>query len=128
MMRRLGLCLALLSLAGCGPRYIWVKDVSQDELNRDRYECERDMRAGALSFGGGIAGQINANEFMGRCFQAKGYVLQPINAPPPDQSAYRPPQDVDINYQFGTCIESCSLNSPGPACVDLCRKSYPGAK
>ena len=36
------------------------------------------MSAG--SFGGGIVGQLNAEEFIGRCFQAKGYRLQPVNA------------------------------------------------
>ncbi len=64
----LSLAALLATIAGCGPRYIWVKNVSQDELNRDRYECERDMRAGVLSFGTGIVGQLNANDFMGRCF------------------------------------------------------------
>ena len=117
---------AFLALCGCGPRYVWVKDVSQDELNRDRYECERDMRAGAMSFGTGIVGQINANDFMGRCFQAKGYRLQQVNRDgsiPADQLRVNPPRDPQ-GPKRAECINQCAANGNGPDCFTGCRIMY----
>jgi len=115
---------ALLALYGCGPRYVWVKDVSQDELNRDRYECERDMRAGALSFGTGIVGQINANEFMGRCFQAKGYTLRAVEDMQQSQAAAA--AEASNKDQRTLCDYGCNFNyNADPACLAQCRRTYP---
>lgn len=120
MLRRSLWLLLLPLLAACGPRYIWVKDISQDELNRDRYECERDMRAGAMSFGTGIVGQINADEFMGRCFQAKGYRRVDANEA---QRQNEPGPDWYAN-NLRLCNQSCAANNLGEACYGRCRMNW----
>jgi hypothetical protein len=113
-MKRL-LVMSLGLLAACGPRYIWVKDVGQDELNRDRYECERDARMSAGSFGVGLVGQMNAEEFMGRCFQAKGYVLTAVPTAPTTRDIRR--------QEIGSCLEACaaSTTEAWQPCADRCR-------
>ena len=110
------LVVILSLLAGCGPRYHWVKNVSEQERLRDHYECERDMRAGAASFGTGFDRQANANDFMGRCFQAKGYVLQEVRDTEPGSEWYR--------NNLRLCEQSCASNNLGPACYDRCRNNW----
>lgn len=54
----------------------WHKSgVSQADSQRDFYECERDTRASAWSFSGGLQGAGEAQAFYGRCMTAKGYHL-----------------------------------------------------
>lgn len=117
-------CFALLlPLASCGPRYVWVKDVPQEELTRDRYECERDMRAGAMSFGTGIVGQLNANDFMGRCFQAKGYRLQAVGEPQP---AADPMRQYDFDAEGrAKCRDECLARDADGECYNACTARYP---
>ncbi len=114
-MKRL-LVLSLMLLAACGTRYMWVKKVSQDELNRDRYECERDARMSAGSFGTGLVGAANAEDFIGRCFQAKGYVLKQVT-----ESGMDPEWQES---QRSGCRKSCAANNLGQACYDACARSY----
>jgi hypothetical protein len=70
-----------VSIVGChrapGDRQlVWVKDgASNADLQLALYECERDTRAAALSFGGGITGAAEAQAFAQRCMSAKGYSL-----------------------------------------------------
>jgi hypothetical protein len=61
-------------LASCANRNItWDKPGgSQQEFDKDKYECERDMRQSG-HFGGGLIGQKNADEFMKSCMRAHGY-------------------------------------------------------
>ena len=54
----------------------WTKPgITEAEWNRDRYECERDMRQAGY-FGSGIAGQINAQSFLKNALSARGYYRQ----------------------------------------------------
>lgn len=114
---KLILMLSLGLLAACGPRYIWVKNVGEDELNRDRYECERDARMSAGSFGTGLVGALNAQDFMGRCFQAKGYALKPVG------EASEPGPDWYAN-NLRLCNESCAANGLSDACYGRCKGNW----
>jgi hypothetical protein len=68
---RLALVLLLLATA-CGPK-LWTKPgFSFEEWNRDRYECERDVRQSGY-YGGGLIGAINAQGFYDRCLSGHGY-------------------------------------------------------
>ena len=65
---------AFVSLSGCASSYTWEKPgASMDQMNKDFYECEKDMRQSGY-FGGGIVGEINAQKFHERCLIAKGYI------------------------------------------------------
>ena len=64
-----------LLLAGCA-RFVWVKSgASQQDFQRDTYECERDMRQSGY-FGTGFAAAINAQNFQERCMVARGWFKQ----------------------------------------------------
>ncbi len=116
MRRAIPFVLPFLALLACGPRYQWVKNVSPEQARMDAYECERDMRAGANSFGTGIISrQMNADEFQARCFQAKGYTLQPI-AEEPGNDRYR--------NNLRLCEQSCAANNLGPLCYERCRANW----
>ena len=68
---RLGLL--LLTLSGCAQQ-VWTRPgLTEAAWRADQYSCERDARMSVLSFGGGIAGAIEASRFQGRCLEAKGY-------------------------------------------------------
>jgi hypothetical protein len=55
---------------------IWDKSgTTQDEYNRDDYECERDARQSG-HFGEGIVGAMNMRTFFQKCMISKGYVLR----------------------------------------------------
>ena len=61
--------------AGCA-RFVWVKPgASQQDFQRDAYECERDMRQSGY-FGTGFAAAINAQDFQERCMMARGWFKQ----------------------------------------------------
>jgi hypothetical protein len=73
--------LALLVLAGCAGQgeMIWHKEGAPPaDTNTALYECERDTRMSAASFSGGIQGAGEAQAFMGRCMNARGYY--PVSA------------------------------------------------
>lgn len=74
---------AAAALSGCAAggegtySYSWQKEgAGPAERQRDLYQCEADMRAGAASFGGGVGGAAQAEAFGQRCMVAKGWTLQ----------------------------------------------------
>jgi hypothetical protein len=78
MKRWMVLCLLA---AGCAQENVWQKpSASPSEAQRDFYECERDTRASASSFSGGLQGAGEAQAFYGRCLSARGYSLAPAGA------------------------------------------------
>jgi hypothetical protein len=65
---------AALFMCGCADPPVWSKPgATQADFNRDSYECERDTRMAAASFGTGVVASIQAQDFMGRCMVAHGY-------------------------------------------------------
>jgi hypothetical protein len=59
----------------CAPM-IWDKvGATQDDYNKDSYECEKDARQSGY-FGGGITGEINMRDFFKKCMVAHGYTLR----------------------------------------------------
>lgn len=67
-----------VAAVGCVQTY-WTKpDFNQADWNRDTYECERDMRQSGY-YGGGVLGEINAQNFFERCLAAKGYSKQIVS-------------------------------------------------
>jgi hypothetical protein len=75
------LCLLALTLAGC--QAYWTKPgFNQADWNRDKYECERDMRQSGY-YGTGIIGAINAQDFFEECLVARGYYKTSAQAPSP---------------------------------------------
>lgn len=67
---------AAAALAACAPmrqETFYKAGISTEEFNRDTYECERDTRAAAASFGRGPMAAEEARGFAIRCMQARGY-------------------------------------------------------
>jgi hypothetical protein len=61
--------------SACAPM-IWDKaGGTQDEYNKDSYDCEKDARQSGY-FGGGIGGAINMRQFFQKCMVAHGYTLR----------------------------------------------------
>jgi hypothetical protein len=72
MRRSLVVVLVAFSLTGCA-RYVWTKAAfTEQEFNRDSYECEKDARQSGY-FGTGLAGALNMREFNDRCMVARGW-------------------------------------------------------
>lgn len=66
--------LALL-LSGCATA-VWTKPgATQQDLAKDSYDCEKDMRQSGY-YGTGIIGAMNADGFEDRCMVAHGWRLQ----------------------------------------------------
>lgn len=63
---------AALCLQACGAS-CWTRgNFTQSDWQRDRYECERDMRQSGY-YGSGIVGAMNAKGFFEECLEARGY-------------------------------------------------------
>lgn len=53
---------------------VWYRGgASQADYERAAYECERDTRMAAATFGSGLAGAANAEAFTARCMNSKGF-------------------------------------------------------
>ena len=55
------------------PERFFKAGATTDDYTRDSYECERETRSVAASFGTGPAAQANARDFMFKCMSARGY-------------------------------------------------------
>lgn len=65
-----------LSLAACAHEAptVWDKPgAASGEWQTALYECERDARQSARSFGTGVVAEMRANQFMDRCLNTKGW-------------------------------------------------------
>jgi len=73
--KRLAILALALLMAGCATEeFVWYKPGASDtELQQAAYECERDTRMAAASFGGGWVGAGEAQAFAERCMNAKGF-------------------------------------------------------
>jgi hypothetical protein len=93
-MRRLALLLTL-AVPACAQVY-WTKPgFSPADWQRDRYECERDARMSVLSFGTGIVGALNEQDFFNRCLVAHGYYQ--VQATPARASQTNVQQDGSLD-------------------------------
>jgi len=64
--------LIVLALTACA-RTVWTRaNFTQQDFNRESYECERDARQSGY-FGGGVIGALNMRDFFDRCMVAKGW-------------------------------------------------------
>lgn len=107
--------LLLILLASCAPRYAFTKpDFNQADFQRDGYECERDMRAGAASFGGGWYGDVLAQRFLVQCMQVRGYTLTEVD----------PTGDSGRGPSRQQCEEGCRALNASDGCYDTCTR-YP---
>ncbi len=81
----------VFGLCGCAPQpMIWVKPgASQQDYNKDSYDCERDLRQSGY-YGDGLAGAINMRGFFERCMIAHGW----------SQSTY----DANSDYLTGASV------------------------
>lgn len=75
MFRALTAIAVIALVAGCAgdTRRFYKDGVDLAQYERDAYECERDTRMSAVSFGGGVTAPTFARNFAIRCMQAKGY-------------------------------------------------------
>jgi len=65
--------LALLAAACADERKFYRSGATQADYRKDTYQCERDARSVAASFGGGITAGMEAKAFMVRCMQHHGW-------------------------------------------------------
>ncbi len=114
-MRRIAtLALAGLALAACEGPDIWDKPgATQADFQRDAYECERDARMSAMSFGGGIAGAIEAKNFYRRCMVAHGYTLRQNSSATASPTYTPPPPDPE------RAIVTCLIPGQPPAALTV---------
>jgi hypothetical protein len=76
MISRFIALMCLLLVSSCAPQSVWVKPgASQADFQSDSYSCERDARQSVLSFGGGIVGAVQAQDFANRCMNTKGWSM-----------------------------------------------------
>ena len=109
-------------LGGCAQTY-WTKPgFNAADWQRDNYECERDARMSAASFGGNV---FSAVDFFNRCLRAKGYYqARAVDAPgQPGISA----EQQAINGRTGSadeisCTKRCWETDGGPACYAACER------
>jgi hypothetical protein len=75
------LVLTALLLGACASEpTTWVKmDGHAETWPKDRYECERDARMSAASFGTGLVASRRAQQFFDQCLRAKGYLPAKLN-------------------------------------------------
>ena len=76
-----GSLVLLFTLSACqSDSAVWYKGgASESDYQRDTYECERDTRMAAASFGTGPVGAANAEAFAARCMNARGYYRVPAS-------------------------------------------------
>jgi hypothetical protein len=68
----------ILVCGGCAQPVIWGNPhVTDAQAQGDAYECERDARMSAPSFGRGPVAQVLAERFQARCIVSKGYAPLP---------------------------------------------------
>ena len=97
---------------------IWVHTngiiADQAAFQRDGIDCEAMTRAGTLSFGGGFIGEANAQDFLLRCMQSRGYMLidaqNVTSGPGPSaarDAAQRCRRDCERAQRDAQCFENC---------------------
>src|SRR2546428_9726001 len=75
MKRLVELSVMLLGLSACAPM-VWDKrGATQQDYNKDSYECEKDARQSGC-FGGGVVGSMNMKAFFKQCMVAHGWTLR----------------------------------------------------
>ena len=73
--------LVICLLVGCAPKMLLVKNVSPDQLNRDRAECNLEGMKATIGLSESIFLEVERNKAISYCLQAKGYTYQPnVNA------------------------------------------------
>jgi hypothetical protein len=82
------------------------------DYNVDSYACEKDARQSGY-FGGGIVGQINFNEFEGRCMRARGWTLAHASASNPVPGNTSPSNPVPGVVSGDTQV-TCQLSDSEP--------------
>lgn len=83
-MKKLGMVGAVLALGARQEPLAWYKGgASESDYQKASYECERDTRMAAASFGGGIVGAANADSFAIRCMNTKGFYRVPVSQAAP---------------------------------------------
>jgi hypothetical protein len=70
------LLLVIYLLVGCAPKMILVKDVSPDQLNRDRAECNLEGMKATIGLSESIFLEVERNKAISYCLQAKGYAYK----------------------------------------------------
>jgi len=112
--RLLAVCAMTLITVECN-RVMWTKPgFNAVDWQRDNYECERDARAGAMSFGGGLIGSLNAQEFFNRCLVAHGYYQVTAAPPPPTNSVVS-----DEPLRVEPCRVNVEMGTPTPERINL---------
>jgi hypothetical protein len=108
-------------VAACATAY-WTKPgFNAADWNRDRYECERDMRQSGY-YGAGLVGEINASAFFERCLVAKGYFKTTASqtyTPPPSKVS-----EAELAQKFADCERHCEeirARVDPASCRDTCR-------
>lgn len=78
-----------VALTGCADEpWQWTKPgATQAEFQTAAYECERDTRMAARSFGYGVVAQIEAEAFATRCMNARGFYKQSLRQDVAQQAA-----------------------------------------
>jgi hypothetical protein len=125
---RLALLVWVITATGCA-RWYWTKaGFTQDDWNRDSYECERDMRQSGY-YGGGVAGAIEARNFQERCLVARGYYKERANSGQSSgPNSHVVPSEVvssvPVDQAYKDCMAGCAREGDRFAdfrCHDKCK-------
>lgn len=71
--RILTLAAVALALSACASGRFVKPGATAQDWNQDSYECERDARGVAYSFGGGFVAVAEARRFAIKCMAARGW-------------------------------------------------------
>lgn len=95
-MGRLFALIGAVALAACADDpWVWTQSGSSAmPLQQAQYECERDTRISAASFGYGVMAQVYARDFAIRCMATKGWHQQSTRA-----SNFGAPDPAYVRYR-----------------------------
>lgn len=117
MGRMFALIGAAVALASCAEQpWVWEQSGgSAVPLQQAQYECERDTRMSAASFGYGIMAQVYARDFAIRCMGSKGWYRQAVGAQPTPASYGSP--DPAAKQRYIQCLAEARTNAATQQCA-----------
>lgn len=119
MGRMFAVVVASIALASCAEQpWVWAQSGNAAmPLQQAQYECERDTRMSAASFGYGVMAQVYARDFAVRCMGSKGWYQQTVGAAP-TPAAYGS-QNPAARQRYVDCLAQARTNAAAQACAAL---------
>jgi hypothetical protein len=73
-MKKIIFCILVFFFIGCHQPPVWIKkDVTQDQIDRDRIECEDESRSTIESYSKIVENDTRVSTLIHSCMMLKGY-------------------------------------------------------